>query len=57
MAILKDDNDLWRFCVVELGGRQYRIVVGQEVGLPRYSASDRGGAINAVADRPSPSCC
>ncbi|VEB54025.1 two-component system sensor histidine kinase [Salmonella enterica subsp. enterica] len=33
---------------------KYRIVVGPGVGLPRrYGAGDRGGAINAVADRPS----
>lgn len=51
---LKDDNDLWRFFVVELGGRQVSYRRRSGVGLPRrYGAGDRSGAINAVADRPS----
>lgn len=40
--------------VVELGGRQVSYRRRSGVGLPRrYGAGDRGGAINAVADRPS----
>lgn len=43
---LKDDNDLWRFLLVELGGRQVSYRRRSGVGLPRrYGAGDRSGAI------------